>query len=208
MITDLLIYGAGETGIMIAEDIRISMPAFRVAGFIDDHKTSHDYYAPIIGTSADLPRIKAERGLNNIAMGFPLPTRRRLDIARKLMDSGFVIPAIISDTSRNTYGVTVGHGTMVHNQSKICPGVTLGNFVMVNCFSCIEKSIIGDGVLVSPNCFIGWGVSIGEATTIYPNASVRPEVKIGKDCVIGMGVVVHRDLEDNTVYLGREKRQS
>ncbi len=37
---------------------------------------------------------------------------------------------------------------------------------------------------------------------------ILPKVKIGKDCKIGAGVVVHRDLEDNTVYLGRERKQS
>lgn len=45
-------------------------------------------------------------------------------------------------------------------------------------------------------------ISIGDNSTIGWNAIIMPNVKIGKNCVIGAGAVVTHDIADNCVAAG------
>lgn len=79
----------------------------------------------------------------------------------------------------------------------------------------------GDYCMVGPNCsFItinhpvndhemrkgGWEqakpITVGENTWFGSNCTVLPGVTIGKDCVIGAGTLVTKDVPDNSLVLG------
>lgn len=45
-------------------------------------------------------------------------------------------------------------------------------------------------------------VTIGNDTFIGQNSTILPNVKIGKNCIIGAGSVVTKDIPDDTVYAG------
>lgn len=99
-------------------------------------------------------------------------------------------------------GVTIGSGCKIYN-SYIDPGhgylIEIGNnCTLTNCTILahdastqiyFKKSRVGI-VEIGDNTFIGWG------------AIILPNTKIGKNCIIGAGSVVTRDIPDNSVASG------
>lgn len=116
--------------------------------------------------------------------------------------------------------------TMIHAPINIEFGTNLrcGNRVFINFNATILAQApitLGDDVMIGPNCSLitvghpvadhrmrrgGWEqakpISIGENTWLGANVTVLPGVSIGKQCVVGAGTLVTRDIPDNSLVLG------
>ncbi len=135
-----------------------------------------------------------------MVLGFVLPVAQRLEKAKLLASKGVYFPSLCSDEVRNTWGVRIGNGVLIHKSSVITPGVTIDHFVGINSGAHIEESTIGMGCIITPNVFIGEGSRIGQGTIIYPNTTVLPKTTIGDHCVIGANEVVHADIPSGARY--------
>ncbi len=49
---------------------------------------------------------------------------------------------------------------------------------------------IGEGVVLSPFCYVGEGAIIGDNTTLYPGVHIGPHSRVGKNCVFYPNVVL------------------
>ena len=82
--------------------------------------------------------------------------------------------------------------------SSISPKAVIGNFnniigigVNIMTGTVITNDVqIGDGVLINLNCTIGHGVIIDDYCEISPGVHVSGDVRIGKNAVLGTGVVL------------------
>lgn len=206
MVQKIVIYGAGETGISIAEwMLKDFKDKYNLVGFLDDKKTRHDYPVPILGSYKDIQEIK-DGGLDHIVLGFVYPVEDRLRKGLEMLDMGFQFPSLHEPGLEDKFGVSIGKGVLIYH-ATINPNVKLGNFVCINAYSDIEASEIGDGVIITSQVFIGAGSSILEGTLIYPGARILPNVRVGKYCIIGPNSVVHKDLNDRTEYLRANHRK-
>ena len=61
---------------------------------------------------------------------------------------------------------------------------------------------VGDNCEISTSSVIGGYVEIGDNTKIKLNVTIRNRKKIGKNCLIGMGSVVVKDIEDDSIVVG------
>jgi acetyltransferase-like isoleucine patch superfamily enzyme len=125
--------------------------------------------------------------------------------------------------------ITVGAGSIVSKgcvlQAKTKPLIVgedcdIGAHVIL---SSIGGIILGESVLIAGNCYIGGGryriddlekpimyqgiysrgaVEIGNGTWIGASVTILDGVKIGKNCVIGAGSLVTKDIPDYAVALG------
>jgi len=109
---------------------------------------------------------------------------------------------------------------------ELRPELTIGDGTYVGRFgtlACISRVAIGRNVLISDRVFIGDAahgfsrtdlpikeqymssrgpVEIGDGTWIGIGVSILPNVKIGRNCVIGAGSVVTHDIPDFCVAAG------
>lgn len=104
-------------------------------------------------------------------------------------------------------------------------GVVLGDNVEIGSNSCVVRGIINDTELranvkvdnlvhIAHDCFIDEGafiiasselsgyVSVGKRSRIAPGSCVKQRVKIGDDVIVGMGAVVLKNIDDNSVVFG------
>tara|TARA_Y100000590_G_C15388908_1_gene889290 strand:- start:89 stop:589 length:501 start_codon:yes stop_codon:yes gene_type:complete len=113
---------------------------------------------------------------------------------------------------------TIGKNCVIGNSSFIDRNVTLGSNVVVH-----TNAMIYNGVIIEDNCFIGPGVcftndkypksgkkrnlknvswKVGSGTSIGANSTILPDINIGKNCIIGAGSLVNKDLPDNSIAFG------
>lgn len=103
---------------------------------------------------------------------------------------------------------------------KICRGTYIGRFATI---SCVNRIVIGEDVMISDRVLISdtlhsfkditlpisrqplyspGPVEIGHGTWIGIGVSILPNVKIGKNCVIGANAVVTNSIPDYHVAAG------
>jgi len=61
---------------------------------------------------------------------------------------------------------------------------------------------IGSNCEISTGSVIGGYSEVGDDTKLKLNVTVRNRKKIGKNCLVGMGSVVVKDIDDNLVVVG------
>lgn len=117
----------------------------------------------------------------------------------------------------STFGVEIGDMVYIGNHTSIVRGTIrptkIGSRVVIGHYSTIgHDSIIGDLVKII-NAFICGFVEVGDSTFIGPGVTIRNRIKIGRNCLIGMGSNVVKDIPDNVVAYGnpcvvKERRDS
>lgn len=86
----------------------------------------------------------------------------------------------------------IEHPSGIH-RTAIIEKAELGKEVTVGPYSVIEDGArIGDRAIIYSNVYIGYNVSIGEGTIIYPQVVIK-RAKIGKGVIIHSGVVIGSD---------------
>ena len=150
---------------------------------------------------------------------------RGFEIAQQLNDLGNTDPGKAREIIAQLIHPESG-STMIHAPINIEFGTNLrcGNRVFINFNATILAQApitLGDDVMIGPNCSLitvghpvadhrmrrgGWEqakpISIGENTWLGANVTVLPGVSIGKQCVVGAGTLVTRDIPDNSLVLG------
>ncbi|MDC3408805.1 acyltransferase [Burkholderiales bacterium] len=130
------------------------------------------------------------------------------------LSDGCWLSVVIENKERGRRSVTLSP------ELSIGIGSYIGRFGTI---ACVEKVSIGRDVMISDRVFIGDSthgheridlpicqqylvskgpVSIGDGTWIGIGVSILANVKIGRNCVIGAGSVVTRDVPDFSVAVG------
>ncbi|HMU36247.1 MAG TPA: hypothetical protein PKA04_05405 [Marmoricola sp.] len=65
-----------------------------------------------------------------------------------------------------------------------------------------HDAILGVGVHLAPNVVVGGVAEIGDHSHIGLGAVILPHKKVGKNCIVGAGSVVTRDIPDGQVWAG------
>ena len=98
-------------------------------------------------------------------------------------------------------------------------GVVIREFARVHA-GCVRETVVGENTLLLSGCYVAHDVQIGEGVHLAPNAvvgglaeigdysriglnaTVLPHKKIGRNCIIGAGSVVTKDIPDGQVWAG------
>jgi acetyltransferase-like isoleucine patch superfamily enzyme len=111
---------------------------------------------------------------------------------------------------------TIGNDVVVGVNTYLGPGNVVGDHVKIHTSCFLEGVTLGNNVIVAPHAVftndpyppckqcveeVG-GAVVGENTVIGANATILPGIKIGKNCLIGAGSVVTKDVEDEVVVVG------
>jgi len=99
--------------------------------------------------------------------------------------------------------VIIGEGTCIMANAVINKAAVIGKHCIVNTHATVEHdSIISDFVHISPNATLCGAVSVGECTQIGAGATIKNNIKITSNCIIGLAAAVIRDIEEPGVYVG------
>lgn len=191
---DLVIYGAGGQGDVVAE--AATLAGWHVLGFVDDTVTRHDGPLPML--DAGDPAIADASW--HVAIGDNAARQR---VARGLAERGRALVPVIhpgANVSRSASidpGCFVGPGAVVHTNARVGEGSIINSGAIVE-----HDNQIGSFVHIAPGAALAGRVRIGERTLVGLGARVLPELTLGTDCTIGAGAVVTRDVGDGLAVRG------
>ena len=199
----VLIYGSGGHGRVIL-DILQNMTGVSVAGFIDDNACSEGEQAEgvrVLGTSADLPRLRSA-GIRYIviAVGDNYIRARLFDhiIHEEFEPFNAIHPRTIISND-----VVLGRGVVVMPGAVINTGTKIGDNACINTSASIDHdNRIGHHTHVYPGAILTGGVSVGDFSYIGTNATINPYLSVGEHVMIGSGAVVTSDIADCVTAVG------
>lgn len=112
----------------------------------------------------------------------------------------------------------IGKNCVIGNGAYIDRNVVIGNNVKIH-----NKALLYNGLIVEDNCFIGPGVCftndkypkhnttrnlkdirwrLKQGAVVGANATILPDINIGKNAIIGAGSVITKDVSDNNIVCG------
>lgn len=104
---------------------------------------------------------------------------------------------IINDNVEIGASSTIGRGTIddtiIEKGTKIGPQVNIGH-----------NSIIGENCQIAGRTHISGSVKIGNSTQLWANCTIKDGIKIGNSCIVGIGAVVTKNIQDNVTVIGLE----
>jgi UDP-perosamine 4-acetyltransferase len=156
----LAIIGAGGHAKVVIELLRAS-GSFQIAGLIDrDAAGSPILGLSILGTDADLPRLRRE-GIRHAFVGIG-DNLRRVQVGRHVRQIGFEMvnaispAAVVSDSAKLGCGIAVMAGAVINAEARI------DDFCVINtCASIDHDCWIAEGAHVAVGCSIAGSVKIG-----------------------------------------------
>ncbi|MBS9462208.1 NeuD/PglB/VioB family sugar acetyltransferase [Flagellimonas sp. 389] len=203
-----VIIGAGTQGQIYASYIKEA--GINLIGFIDDNpelEGKNVLGLPILGKYADLLHKNYKNKIQNVYC--PIGDNKvRSEYLSTLKKEGYGIPSFIHHTVSIAPDVTLGEANYMLAGNIVMPHTKIGNYLMVNQGSTIAHHVdIGDGVFISSGVNVGASLVVEDFAYIGMGVTVMTGIKrVGRDCLLGAGAVVIRDVPDFATVVGNPGR--
>lgn len=187
---EVLLFGGSSETIRLCVDLGYSIIAVVDPG---EAKTFHGYRliksdSLAIQEYPGVPAVVSIDDCNNRARVFSFLKKKQVECLSLL---------------GGTYHSLVGDGAFMQLNSFISSDVKVGKGVRLNYgATAMHDCNLGDFVTLAPQCMLLGGVTVGDMSYVGSCATVLPSVQIGRNCMIGAGAVVTRDVLDNSTVKG------
>jgi UDP-perosamine 4-acetyltransferase len=161
---------------------------------------------PLLGTDADLPRLRAD-GLRQafVAVG---DNRARQRISAEVEALGFSLVNAVSPRAHLAETVRLGSGVAVMAGAVVNAYTTLGNGVILNTGATVDHDCrLEPFVHIAPGCHLAGTVVAAEGVFVGIGSSVVPGCRLGRWSQLGAGSVVIGDVGDEVLALGVPARE-
>ncbi len=208
---DIIIIGAGGHAAEIDEYIKYSQKKtaknkLNIIGFLDDDPKSYKKYklsAPFQGGIKEhqiQPNTFYIIGIANLEY--------REKIVTRFKNEGAHFITFIHCNSYISESSTIGNGVVIGPNVNIGPNVKIGDFNLLNARSSMgHDTIIGAYNFISPNvCFSGF-TTVGDSNLFGINSATIPGIKIGNCNKIAAGMILHKNVGDDSVVFYRYKER-
>lgn len=196
----LIVYGAGGHGLVVAEAARETGQWDSITFFDDDLTMSAPEGWQRIDAEAfgralvsDEHRIIVAIGENHVRQRVSEAVRAR----GGRLATAIHPTAIVSRSARVGEGVFIAPGAVVHAAARLGEGAIINSGAVVE-----HHNDIGRFAHVGPGAAMGGRVRVETLALVGVGASVRPDVTIGSGAIVGAGAVVVEDVEDDATVAG------
>ena len=209
--TDTIIIGAGGHSAEIDDYIKrnqelTGIKQYNVVGFLDDNSDNYNRYrfsAPLLGTVKDH---KVNQNVNYIIGIAGIKYRRT--IVEKFQAMGGKFATLIHWTAYISDSGYTGEGSVIGPNASIGPNVIVGNFALINARCSLgHDTVVGAFSILSPNVCLSGFTSVGDENLFGINSATIPGIKIGNRNMIAAGMIIDKNVDDDTVVFHRYKEK-
>jgi len=171
-----------------------------VLGFLDDNIEPGNQLSYTILGALDSWRNYSDSEFV-VAIGNP---RVRKKIVERLSDQGLRSFATLVDPSvKMAESVSVGEGSVVCAGTIATVDIDIGDHVIINLNVTLgHDDKIFDYVTVAPMVALSGNVTLKEGVEVGTGAAIRQGVNMAKGSMLGMGGVLTKDTDSDTIYVG------
>lgn len=131
--------------------------------------------------------------------------RRRLYTSVK--EAGYACVSYVSSQAFVWHNVEIGENSFIFENNVLQHKVRIGNNVILWSGNHVgHQTVIEDDCFVASHVVISGFCRVGRWSYLGVNSTVRDELSLAEDCVIGAGAVVVKDTEARQVYVGNPAR--
>ena len=201
----LLIGGGGHCRSCI--DVIEAEGKYKIAGIVNQPGGNTDPFLgyEVLGDDGDLPELFKKYKIALITVGQIKSADLRVKLFQQLRSLGFELATIISPRAYVSKNASLGAGTIVMHDSLVNAGAKIGNNCILNTKSLVEHdAIVEDHCHISTSSVVNGGTIIREKTFIGSNTITKEYITVGKNSVIGGGLRVVSDVQENTLMKNNE----
>lgn len=199
-----VIIGAGKYGAVYLSYLKES--GVEIIGFLDDDPKVWDDVIddiPVLGPISKLETLKSSHDVE--AVYCPLGNNRlRVKFLRYADELGYLIPNYIHPSVTISPNVKIGKGVYILLGTNIMPDTIIEDYVMISMgVNIAHHNILGIGTFLSTGCNFGASIEAHPFTYCGIGSTIMTGLhSLGKDCLIGAGAVVIKDVPDGAVVAG------
>ena len=204
----ILIIGSGEHSKVILSEI-IQIKGYKIIGFIDDDlkkgtliETYKNKQYKILGDIKGLKKIIDKNTFGIIGVGSNFLRKNIFEKINKICKN-FNWETIISKNSTINGDVKIGKGSIIISGSIINNGTKIGEHCLINTSSSIDhNNIIKNFSSTGPSVTTGGNVELGQCSHLGIGSTIKNQISIGDNTIIGARSLVLKNCEKNSVYYG------
>ena len=201
----LLIGGGGHCRSCI--DVIEAEGKYKIAGIVNPSGGSREQILGynVLGDDEDLPELLKKHPNALITVGQIKSADLRLKLFERVQRLGFVLPTIISPRAYVSKNADIGVGTIIMHDALVNTGAKIGNNCILNIKSLVEHdAVVENHCHISTSSVVNGGTIIREKTFIGSNTITKEYITVGKTSVIGGGLRVVSDVQENTLMKNNE----
>lgn len=207
----LVIIGAGETARLAYEYFRLDS-SYEVEAFAVNrgHAKSSSYLGLPLIALEDLERVYNQESHGVfVAMGSGHLNRDRQKIYECVKLMGYNCVSYISSKAFVWSDVTIGENCFILENNVLQSGVKIGNNVVLWSGNHIgHMSEVHDNCFISSHVVISGNTIVGKNCFIGVNSSVADNIRIADNNYIGLGSIINKSTDENSVYFNNTTMKS
>ena len=133
----------------------------------------------------------------------------RAKLFKKVKNDGYHLPNLIDPLANIKSTKILGEGNILQDYVHISPSnVIIGNNNLLMTFCVISHDcVIGNNCVFSSSTNISGRVIVEDQVYVGTGAKIRDKVSLKHDSIIGMGAVVIKSVEENSVVVGSPAKE-
>lgn len=194
----LIIIGAGGHGKVIADIAKLN--GYQEIFFLDDDPTKKENGKYIVVGTTD----KIAKYIDSYDFFVAIGNNQiRKKISLKLKQKKIKQPVLIHPSAIIDESVVVEQGTVIMANVVVNADTKIKEGCIINTASSIDHDcLIGSYVHISPGAHVAGTVVIGDLTWIGIGVSIKNNIKICENNIIGAGSVIVKDIIEKGTYVG------
>lgn len=199
-----VIIGAGKYGDVYLAYLKEA--GVDVIGFLDDDPKllgSEFNGVPVLGPISILTSLRDSYGVE--AVYCPIGNNKlRVQFLNKAKTLGYQTPNYIHPSVIISPNIKIGNGVYILLGTQIMPFTEIEDYVMISMnVSVAHHNILKKGTFLSTGCNFGASIVAEENTYCGIGSTIMTGLhRLGKDCLVGAGAVVIKDVPDGAVMAG------
>ena len=136
-----------------------------------------------------------------IALAYSDMNKKRAKFFDEAISKGYELYSYVHPSTKIWDEFEMGENCFILAENIIQPFVKIGDNVLIG-----SNNLISHNTVIENNCFLTSNITLGGHITVGSNsfiglsATINQRIKIGKECIIGAGTLITKDVNDKEVY--------